>query len=373
MAFDSLEKHGLVYRGYIVSLDSADIMLYALGSNGSGQLGIGSADDAHEPQKCIVPINFDYKSIINIAAGGNHTLINTAGKIFAAGDIAGGRYPIVHVYTQSKHEDAFKFRLSTVSSQFCAATWESTTVIDNIQRVFACGSGNKGELGLGNGITSSEKPRIITDFPPNDDSFIADLAASMSHTVCLLSNGDAYGWGSGRKGQLGEPAQDCWTPRKIDGIPFEPDRVVCGKDFTYFVGSRSSGHHHIIGNDRWGVISQAPKSLPSWRDIGASWGSIFVLLETGELLSWGRNDRGQLGPSNLPKLSQIAVGSEHVVALTEDGKVISWGWGEHGNCGLPVDQNGDVKGRWNEIKVAGKVVGVGAGCATTFIITEESE
>jgi protein ATS1 len=348
-------------------------MLYALGSNGSGQLGIGSGEDTHEPKKCLLPANFDYNSIINITAGGNHTLIQTPSQIFGAGDISNGRYPIVHIYTQSKPEDALRFRLSSVNTQFCAATWEASTVVDNIQRVFTCGTGHKGELGLMEGVTQAAKPNLLKNFPPDDDVLIADLSASMSHTVCLFANGEAYGWGSGRKGQLGESAQDVWSPRKIEGIPFEAHRVVCGKDFTYFIGSPSSGEHFIMGNDRWGVKSQAPLSLPPWKDVAASWGSIFVLLEDGTLLSWGRNDRGQLGPAGLPKLSQIAVGSEHVVALTAAEKVITWGWGEHGNCGQPLDETGDVKGCWNEISVSGNVIGVGAGCATTFIITEETK
>jgi len=183
----------------------------------------------------------------------------------------------------------------------------------------------------------------------------------------VLFNGDVYGWGSGRKGQLGQPAKDSWLPRKIEGIPFEAHRVVCGRDFTYVVGAPLSGNHMIIGSDKWSVLSNAPESLPPWKEIGASWGSIFVLLQTGELLSWGRNDHGQLCPPDLPRIEQIAVGSEHVVALTEGGKVITWGWGEHGNCGMPTDKEGDVKNHWNELKVPGKVVILGAGCATTFI------
>jgi protein ATS1 len=116
-----------------------------------------------------------------------------------------------------------------------------------------------------------------------------------------------------------------------------------------------------------------------WKDIASSWGSVFILLENGELISWGRNDRGQLGPkSGLPKLAKIAVGSEHVITLTTEGKIISWGWGEHGNCGGEVDADGDVKdGKgYAEITIpqdAGEVIGVGAGCATSFIITKDRD
>jgi protein ATS1 len=363
-----------------------DKMLFALGSNGSGQLGIGSTEDAHTPQKCILPPGLDAKSITSIVAGGNHTLISTPGKTYAAGDNSNGRYPVIHRYTQTSPESALSFRLSTVSSQFCAATWEASTIIDDIQRVVTCGTGQKGELGLGLDVKEMQRATVIKNFPAadennDDEAFIADVSASMSHTVVVLTNGSVYGWGAGRKGQLGEPAEDVWTPRKITGLPLEPHRVACGKDFTFFVGAPDSNQFIILGtNDRWGVISQMPQTplLAPWKDVGASWGSIFILLENGDLISWGRNDRGQLGPKvGLPKLAKIAVGSEHVIALTTEQKVIAWGWGEHGNCGTEVDADGDVKGEtgYTEIVLpagAGNAVGVGAGCATSFIITDAS-
>lgn len=89
----------------------------------------------------------------------------------------------------------------------------------------------------------------------------------------------------------------------------------------------------------------------------------------------GRSDHGQLPPRGLPNIEQLAAGSEHVVALTKAGEVISWGWGEHGNCGGNIDENGDVKGRWNVIPThhldeSMKVLGVGAGCATSFFWTD---
>ena len=261
--------------------------------------------------------------------------------------------------------------------------------MDDVSRFITCGTGQKGELGLGSSITSADIASVLKNFPPDNedgdaDAFVADVAASMSHTVVLLSNGSVYGWGGGRKGQLGEPREDVWSPRKINGVPFEPYRVACGRDFTLFAGAPDSNDLYVLGtNDRYGVLSQLPReAFPSRiKTLAASWSSCFLLLESGELISWGRNDRGQLGPKDgsLPPLEKIAVGSEHVVALTKDGRVLSWGWGEHGNCGSEVDEDGDVKGKdgkkaWNEISLpdgAGSVVGVGAGCATTFIWTAD--
>jgi protein ATS1 len=112
--------------------------------------------------------------------------------------------------------------------------------------------------------------------------------------------------------------------------------------------------------------------VAGWEDLGASWGSIFVLFNDGNLASWGRDDHGQLAPPELPLLSQIAIGSEHAIGLTTEGEVLAWGWGEHGNCG-PKTTDGDVKGRWNVIASSkylppgGKISAIGAGCATSWV------
>jgi protein ATS1 len=213
----------------------------------------------------------------------------------------------------------------------------------------------------------SSQPQVLLDFPPQG-TLIVDIAASMSHTVAVLSNGDVYGWGAGRKGQLGQTASDHWSPRKIDDVPFHACRVACGREFTYIVGHASEGKHLVLGSDKWSIISDAPAAVHLWKDIGASWGSIFVLLESGAMLSWGRNDHKQLCPPGIPKIQRIAVGSEHAVALTEHGDVIAWGWGEHGNCGSIHDLN-NVDFASNKIELSQGVRALGAGCATSWVAT----
>jgi protein ATS1 len=345
-------------------------MLFALGSNGSTQLGLGHNEDVNTPTSCRIPAEFKASPIVHIKAGGNHTLLQMPGQVFAAGESLDGRFPAS--VSNGRERRTQEFALAVMSATQCAATWEASTFVDNVDRVFTCGTGNKGELGLGEGVTHTADAKLLKNFPPDgEEQSIIDIAASMSHTVAVTFDGTVYGWGAGRKGQLGDHAKDCWSPRKIEGINFEVYRAVCGREFTYLVGAPESGQHIILGSDKWSVISNAPKTLPPWKDVGASWGSIFVLLQSGEVLSWGRNDHGQLCPPDLPKLQHIAIGSEHVVALTEEGKIITWGWGEHGNCGSPVDEQGDVKGRWNELVVPGEVATLGAGCATTFIATVE--
>ncbi|KAJ5081723.1 hypothetical protein NUU61_009987 [Penicillium alfredii] len=97
--------------------------------------------------------------------------------------------------------------------------------------------------------------------------------------------------------------------------------------------------------------------------------------DAGLLIAWGRNDRGQLPPPNLPTPIKLAVGSEHALALLGDGQVAAFGWGEHGNCGPDTDVRGNVAGTYNVVALPGgvcvggaRVVGVGAGCATSWVM-----
>ncbi|RDL35148.1 RCC1 protein [Venustampulla echinocandica] len=355
--------------------------IYALGSNGSGQLGLGHKEDVSVPKpalfKCSTP-----NSTPLIRAGGNHTLLLSSGNLYCSGDATSGACGLVSDsgYLDSEFQEVQLTSEGSPSLQsntvLCAATWEASIIVQEDQKgrstkVYSFGIGNKGELGQGELLFRSSKAQLIKDFPP-DGLEVVDLAASVSHVVAVMDNGDVYGWGSGRKGQLGEPEGIIYTPRKIGGINFKVIRAVCGREFTYLVGDPVVGDHLVLGSDKWNVKSSAPLSMCGWKSVGASWGSIFVLQENGNLLSWGRDDHGQLAPPGLPYLSQIAIGSEHALGLTKEGSVLAWGWGEHGNCG-PATTNGDVVGRWNVVASAqylppkSKIASIGAGCATSWI------
>ncbi|KAF2673166.1 RCC1/BLIP-II [Microthyrium microscopicum] len=348
------------------------VQLLGFGSNGSGQLGIGHQDDVSSPTTARLELKH-HQSIKKIVAGGKHTLVlSDDGVLLRAGSQTPGCRFVN--FGNINNEPIQKHDCSTLTSENgtgllryidCAATWEGSVGVLEDGTVESSGVGRKGELGLGIGVTTANDAKVIPSFPP-DGTIVVDISASMSHVVAILSNGHVYGWGAGRKGQLGVPGI-FWKPRRITEVQFRATRAVCGKDFTFIVGDPQHGEHMILGSDKWFVITNKPSVLPPWKDIGASWGSIYVLLETGEVLSWGRNDHKQLCPPGFPPVAKVAVGSEHAICLTESGKVIAWGWGEHGNCGpIPTDFGHDSPGF--EIKYAGKVMLLGAGCATSWMV-----
>lgn len=349
--------------------------VYAIGSNGSGQLGIGHKEDVSVPKLSI--FKQTPQDIACIHAGGNHTLLLTnTGLLYCAGDYSAGACGL-------SKETALIFSEYNSSEDpmgkivFCAATWEASVLVRHdaagrATNVYTLGTGQKGELGLGELIFRSVKAQLIPNFPPSGTA-IVDLGASVGHIVAVLDNGEVYGWGNGRKGQLGLPAEIVYEPRKIDGLNFKVISAVCGREHTAFFGCPENGEYIVCGSDKASILSAGPELAKGWRSVGSSWGSVYILLHDGSVVSWGRNDHGQLAPENLPKLDQLAVGSEHAIGLTRDGDVLAWGWGEHGNCGPVKGSEVDIKGKWNTIASSrylppnSKIVSIGAGCATSWI------
>ena len=349
--------------------------LYAWGSNGSGQLGTGSTNDINKPKFCPLPDPLPGKPV-KIVAGGNHTLLLLDdGTVYYSGvQLDGGVTPGSPSAPSTIFEEAYISETMRAKTKFCSAWWEGSIFVDKDDCVFTTGVGSKGEHGTGSSSNSAEI-QGLRNFPEDrnqDWGKVVDLSGAVEHTVAIVSDGSVWGWGNGRKGQLDVPCEIVLEPRKFENTGYSVARAFCGRDFTFLMNK--DGTHQLFGTDKWQIEQNAPAQIPDWKEVGVSWGSIFVLKKDGRLESWGRNDHGQLAPPGLPDLEHIAVGSEHVVALTQDGKVISWGWGEHGNCGADTDENGDVKGKWNEIPVLiesnEKVVGIGAGCATSFFWTE---
>ncbi|KAL1799913.1 hypothetical protein ACET3X_000255 [Alternaria dauci] len=358
-------------------LRESPIHLYVFGSNGEGQLGIPAAEIVSTPTRVPSPTPLDFSEsadeLKTIKGGDNHTLLVTKhGTVYGVGDNRKGQL------AQEKPESRLdRFQSLNFSCSFAAATCESSAFIvsgsdepgsgssDDLVKTY--GSNNWGELGSDDGSsTRFHLPGKVVDF-----------AAGVWHYVAVMADGSVYGWGKARLGQLGDtlPAK-VTRATKIEGIPFKPSKVVCGKDFTYLVGDPIEGQHHLLGKDKFNIISNMPGHIKNWKDVGATWHAIFVLFQDGTLTGWGKENMWQLIPSNLPLLDKIAVGSDHILAITREGNLISWGWGKHGNCGDLSNiatriKNDMVSGFWNNISIPGEIEMIGAGFCTSFVVSRQ--
>ncbi|KAI2468597.1 RCC1/BLIP-II [Annulohypoxylon bovei var. microspora] len=362
--------------------------LFALGSNGSGQLGIGHKEDVSVPKQVEFAGETPEDEVVQITAGGNHTVLLTeTGKAYWSGDSSSGACGIVQ---DVKDTEVSKFRELTLSNSenlglvaHVSCTWDSSVLVlkdDNNKatQVYTCGVADVGAVSANSESFTVTSPVLLSNFPP-PGSEIQSLSAGFRHVIAVLDNGEVYGWGNGRKGQLGELVDTADSkavihhPQKINGVPFKVSKAVCCQYTTCLISEPGDGRILVLGADKWGLKSAAPVEIPNWNMIGASWGGIYILQRNGRLIAWGRDDHGQLPPFLLPELESIAAGSEHVLALTKDGDVLSWGWGEHGNCGPQTEKYGDVKGRWNvlaslkNMPEGSNITAIGAGCATSWI------
>lgn len=354
--------------------------IFALGSNGSGQLGIQHKEDVSVPKP--VTLHPEPESpVVQITAGGNHTLLLFKnGTVSWSGDSTSGACGVgqnaanVPIFQKVKFTKDGAEDVGEVS--LIASTWEASIIVAKDKegrntRLYTLGVGQKGELGAGELMVRTPTATLMKDFPP-DGTEIIDLHACMGHAVVVLSNGEAFGWGNCRKGQIGGDPGVVHSPRKVEGVGFLIRRAVCAKETTCFFGDPNSGHLRVLGSDKHGLLADAPSTADLWKDVGASWGNFYILTQDGQIKDWGRDDHGQRAPRGLPRIKSMAAGSEHVVALSEQGDVLTWGWGEHGNCGPQVENN-DVKGRWNVIASSkfipkeASIGPIGAGCATSWV------
>jgi protein ATS1 len=307
-------------------------------------------------------------------------LVTEDGKVYGVGDnrkaqLIAGAERVLHLDTFKLLRSDIAFTAAACESSAYVAAHESSTQ----STIHTQGQGLWGELGYKKDITSAgQDSDVLSGLQIALPGRVKDFAAGVWHYIAILEEGSVYGWGKARVGQLGPQfSGSVAQPTKIDNIPFKPERVVCGKECTYLVGHPSTGEHMILGKDKHNIISSMPQNIAGWKDIGATWSSVFVLFEDGKLMAWGRDTIWKLIPPGLPLIDRIAVGSEHVLAITKDGRLISWGWGKHGNCGnleklkekikLDMDM---VSGLWNEIELPGKVEFIGAGACTSFVVTK---
>ena len=179
-------------------------------------------------------------------------------------------------------------------------------------QVYSWGQSSYGQLGLGE-TNDRTSPVAISraNFP--DSPTITALSAGNNHAIALSSDGKLYSWGQSSYGQLG--IDD--TNEKTSPVAVSTAHLA--ENLTFSAIAAGSSHSIALGSD-------------------------------GNLYSWGRNTKGQLGTDDVENkflpvavstahlaenltFSAIAAGGSHSVALGSDGNLYSWGWNSSGQLG----------------------------------------
>ena len=222
------------------------------------------------------------------------------------------------------------------------------------------GSGNVGQLGLGDVFSRGEEPDEMGDHLPAVDlgaaPAVQSIVAGALHTCVLFGDGHVKCWGPNGHGELGlgDAAPRGDGPGQM-GHALPTVDLGKGQKATALVGG---------------------------------WGHTCALLSTGHVKCWGFNWKGELGlgdttsrgdepgemGDSLPSVdlgtgqvaTALAAGQDHTCALLAGGAVKCWGLDLKGQLGLgDTTSRGDEPGQMGDALPA---VDLGTGRTATAIV-----
>jgi alpha-tubulin suppressor-like RCC1 family protein len=287
--------------------------VFAWGSNGSGQLGVGRSrggvghiKGSHVPVRVDLPRQVE-NHVAQVRAGSSFALaLTSTGQVWAWGDGQGSElgdgqtsdaFAPVHVAMPGGVKIA---AISTGCLHSLALTPKG--------EVLAWGNNKYGELG-DDSTTESDVP-VRVDLPRNFKAVA--VAAGCFHSLALGADGEIFAWGSNQLGQLGDG-----QPNLVNILPVEIFIRVPGPPIGKVVQIYGGCEHTL------------------------------ALTTKGAVLAWGDDVDGELGisppktvsrPVRVTRLSgkgvtSISVGCFTSYARTSSGKGLAWGLADSGEIG----------------------------------------
>ncbi|KAH8378933.1 hypothetical protein KR009_002141 [Drosophila setifemur] len=185
---------------------------------------------------------------------------------------------------------------------------------ETLGKVLVCGTGDTGQLGLGEDILERTRLSEVTGIPEP-----VDICSGGMHNLVLTKTGDIYSFGCNDEGALGRDTSEEGSESKPVKIDL-PAKAVC----------MSAGDSHSA-----------------------------CLMEDGSVYAWGsfRDSHGNMGltidgnkrtPINLLEgtvCCSLASGADHLVILTNRGKVFTVGCAEQGQLGRISERSVSGEGR----------------------------
>jgi alpha-tubulin suppressor-like RCC1 family protein len=344
-------------------------LAYCWGGNALGQLGAGNQDDQVRPAQVVQGDT----QFVQIFGGGTHTCAisgsnalycwgsNTEGQIGLGS--RGGFFPKPN-------------KIVSTESWFSGAVGDLHTCgLTSDRRAYCWGSAELGQLG--NGISGVQEFRGSPQEVLGGFNFEM-ITAGGAHTCALTLSDQAYCWGNGADGQLGNGLTENRSA---------PDSVIGGLSFQQIDGGGKhtcavtvDGEAYCWGsndNGQLGTGDNSDKSEPTLVSGGLSWATVSAggshtcgLTTGGDAYCWGGNSSGELGDGTqinrkVPtavagniRFASVLAGSAPFTTAScgraTDGIVYCWGFGGSGQVG-----DGDIQGSLVPVRVANQGSGRG--------------
>lgn len=291
-----------------------------------------------------------------ISAGLNHTCgLTSAGRIYCWGLGENGR-----LGNDSSDAALTPQRVkSDLVFKDISAGYHHTCGIAADDKVYCWGRGDEGQLGHGLFEDAWTPQKVQFE----GDSAWVQIVAGGSHTCGITNTGEAYCWGWGYYGQLGnESTENAPTPQKVQ-LAGNPVWTTISASGNHTCGIISTGDAYCWGYGSSGQLgngSTEDKALSpqlvlgehTWKEIAAAGVSTCGITDTDDAYCWGHGEAGQLGTgstSDVSTPSLVAGGLKwktisrgvdyHVCGITNEGKAYCWGLGEYGQLGHGMTTN----------------------------------
>ena len=221
-----------------------------------------------------------------------------------------------------------------------------TLAVDDDGKLWAWGKNDKGQLGDGTTENRNAPVEIA-----NDGARWVAVAAGLSFSVAIDSEGKLWAWGSNIAGQLGiGTTEDSLAPRQVGG-PVSWRAIA-------------AGNYHVLALDDNGV-------LYTWGDNGA--GQLGRVLSSGVVgfpLTFSSTPAQADANGNGP-WKAVSAGGAHSLATNTNGFVCSWGANNRGQLGrvTPDVTSSTIAGVSAAGPSGGTVTGIAAGGEFSLVNT----
>ena len=245
-----------------------------------------------------------------------------------------------------------------------ACSHSHTFLLKNNGTVWACGSNQYGQLGIGTS-GSDTLQKSFTQITHNV-SDVKEIICTLYYTIMIKNDGTVWACGYNVYGQLGlghKTLQTTFT--QVTTNVSDVKKIICGGSHTFMIkndgtvwacGDNSTGQLGLgTTTETYTTFTQVTTNISDVKDIVCGDGHTYMIKNDGTVWACGYNGYGQLGignttdkttftqvTHNVSDVKEIICGGYHTIMIKNSGSIYCCGYNNYGQLGLTNTNNQTV-------------------------------